>query len=321
MTQLERTKTIIDQVEKLRFASKTSTAQIPSIVNAISGQAAACRDVLKKFVAKVERYDPSLGAQAPQGAHRGLWTKTKWAVYFSKELRSIQNVITAHVEGINLLFQVLVVCLSADIREQQAINDSRIESSYTTLSDAIKTNASEYLRQVSSQQSSLQNLSEQMAQQTQHQLTYSKILDDHLDASFAGIKTHVTDIVLGQKQGSDSEIATMTQAVNSLRNDILSLKNAVKEDTARELGTMEVSREAVVISDLVKRRANNDATVPEQPSSAVLEQLCTYAVPFIQGLQNLFKLTTRALEYNGYRQNEVKLLYQKLSAYGVCLRL
>ena len=109
ISQLEKTLAIIHHVESLRLTIETQNAGIPTFVNAISGQGAACRDLLSKFVEKVERYDPNLGSQAREGFHRDVWTKSKRAFHFSKELESMRKVIGAKADSINLLFQLLQV--------------------------------------------------------------------------------------------------------------------------------------------------------------------------------------------------------------------
>ena len=108
ISQLEKTLAIIHHVESLRLTIETQNAGIPTFVNAILGQGAACRDLLSKFVEKVERYDPNLGSQARDGFHHGVWTKSKWAFHF-EEIESMRKVISAKADSINILFQLLQV--------------------------------------------------------------------------------------------------------------------------------------------------------------------------------------------------------------------
>lgn len=107
ISQLEKTLAIIHHVESLCLTVKTQNTGILTFVNTISGQGAACRDLLSKFAEKVERYDSNLGPQAREGFCRGIWTKSEWALHFSKELESIKKVISAKVDSINHLFQLL----------------------------------------------------------------------------------------------------------------------------------------------------------------------------------------------------------------------
>jgi hypothetical protein len=63
------------------------------------------QEAVSNFVEEVKRYDPSLGSEAPKGYYHGTWSKTKWALYFSKKIPDIRDRITAQATTINLLFQ------------------------------------------------------------------------------------------------------------------------------------------------------------------------------------------------------------------------
>lgn len=71
-------------------------------VNAIRGMALACMLPLQDFLAKIKKYEATMGAFASRSI-KGAADKTKWAVYIAEEVQKLRTLISAKVLSITLL--------------------------------------------------------------------------------------------------------------------------------------------------------------------------------------------------------------------------
>ena len=74
-----------------------------SHVNAIRGMALACQLPLRDFLAKLEKYESSLGPRADRKVYRGAGHKARWAVNFAAEVEKLRALVAAKQISINLL--------------------------------------------------------------------------------------------------------------------------------------------------------------------------------------------------------------------------
>ncbi|KAL8671359.1 MAG: hypothetical protein Q9168_004141 [Polycauliona sp. 1 TL-2023] len=72
-------------------------------VNAIRGMALACKIPLQEFMAKLDKYEASLGPWAHRSSVGGFGRKTKWALSFGKEVDNLRAIVAAKQISINLL--------------------------------------------------------------------------------------------------------------------------------------------------------------------------------------------------------------------------
>jgi hypothetical protein len=77
--------TAILERAQLHVSIRTQNPEIPVLLNALCAQSAVCYTFVQNFTSRVSRYDPSLGKTAPRG-FKGIWSKAKWAQWFSSEL-------------------------------------------------------------------------------------------------------------------------------------------------------------------------------------------------------------------------------------------
>jgi uncharacterized protein YoxC len=87
----------------IQLASLEPTDGEINHVNAIRGMALACQLPLREFLAKLEKYEASLG---PFVVRRGLGVaglKAKWALFMAEEVTKLRGVIQGKVISINLL--------------------------------------------------------------------------------------------------------------------------------------------------------------------------------------------------------------------------
>jgi hypothetical protein len=83
-------------------ALEPSTSNV-SHVNAIRGLALSCRLPLQEYLAKIQKYEPSMGAFAPKHSLRGARHKVKWGIFITEEVKNLRVLIVAKVVSINLL--------------------------------------------------------------------------------------------------------------------------------------------------------------------------------------------------------------------------
>ena len=72
-------------------------------VNAVRGMALACQLPLRDFLAKVEKYEASLGPFSSPQWFRGLPQKSKWAVALAEEVEKMRALVAAKTVSISPL--------------------------------------------------------------------------------------------------------------------------------------------------------------------------------------------------------------------------
>ena len=72
-------------------------------VNAIRGMALACQFPLRDFLAKLDKYENTLGLWAKRTSLRGIGQKTRWATGFNGEVGKLRALVAAKQISINLL--------------------------------------------------------------------------------------------------------------------------------------------------------------------------------------------------------------------------
>jgi hypothetical protein len=84
------------------------TAETASHVNAVRGMALACQLPLQEFLAKIDKYESSLGPLARRRPLRGMGRKAGWALLEQGEVDKLRAMIAAKVVSINLLLATYV---------------------------------------------------------------------------------------------------------------------------------------------------------------------------------------------------------------------
>ncbi|KAN0108885.1 hypothetical protein V8E51_008627 [Hyaloscypha variabilis] len=84
----------------------------------IEDQAKQIRDPVKAFVAAVQKYERSLGAQASHGHLRNMGRKVQWSVFMSKKVISLKRKIESHMRIIDSLMQRLTLEVVFTMQQQ-----------------------------------------------------------------------------------------------------------------------------------------------------------------------------------------------------------
>ena len=72
-------------------------------VNAIRAVTLACQLPLREFLAKLEKYEASLGPWTRQSTLRSVGRKTKWGVSFTQEVEKIRALVASKLININMM--------------------------------------------------------------------------------------------------------------------------------------------------------------------------------------------------------------------------
>lgn len=96
--ELKGLKHVLRQLETLE-----PTEDNVNHVNAIRGMALACQLPLREFLAKLEKYESSMGPFADRISLRGTRCKAKWAVSMAEDVEKLRALIAGKVISINLL--------------------------------------------------------------------------------------------------------------------------------------------------------------------------------------------------------------------------
>lgn len=95
---------IVENVQNISGSTSANGDEVTKLSKALATRAEACLGLVTRFTKRLNRYDPTLGAGAPQGYTRGMWSKTDWALFFSPELRKLRVVIGTHASSMTLSF-------------------------------------------------------------------------------------------------------------------------------------------------------------------------------------------------------------------------
>ncbi|KAF2730097.1 hypothetical protein EJ04DRAFT_587172, partial [Polyplosphaeria fusca] len=111
VTWLDGVHDILKNLESLpdSIISGTGSAELTKAFDSLNKNAEACLNRVKEFNKKLKKYDPTLGAGAPQGWKRGTWSKANWALYFSKEFEKVREEIGAYTLSITIAFVYLSI--------------------------------------------------------------------------------------------------------------------------------------------------------------------------------------------------------------------
>ena len=74
-----------------------------SVAQALCARSQSSQHVLVDFLASVTKYDKSLGGDSGSKWHRGTLRKSQWALFMSKEVQKLQDVIGPQIQSIDLL--------------------------------------------------------------------------------------------------------------------------------------------------------------------------------------------------------------------------
>lgn len=72
-------------------------------INAIRGMALACQLPLREFLAKMEKFEASLGPFSNSKWYCGVPQKSRWAMSFAEEVEKLRALVAAKTVSITLL--------------------------------------------------------------------------------------------------------------------------------------------------------------------------------------------------------------------------
>lgn len=98
VVELKGLKNILRHLETLKPTEDNVTH-----INAIRGMALACQLPLRDFMAKLEKYESTLGPFADKRSLRVMVRKSKWAVVFAEEVERLRAMVAAKNISLNLL--------------------------------------------------------------------------------------------------------------------------------------------------------------------------------------------------------------------------
>lgn len=87
----------------------TASNAAPVYGKGIGEQVGYIKEPVEKFLAKVLKYEPSLGAKAKEGHHRHVFKKLQWHVVVSKKVLVLRSKIESHMRIIDTLMQRLTL--------------------------------------------------------------------------------------------------------------------------------------------------------------------------------------------------------------------
>ena len=96
--ELKSLKNILRHLERLEPTEDNVTQ-----INAIRGMALACQLPLRDFMAKLEKYESTLGPFADKRSLQTMMGKSKWAVVFAEEVERLRAMVAAKNISLNLL--------------------------------------------------------------------------------------------------------------------------------------------------------------------------------------------------------------------------
>jgi hypothetical protein len=98
LRELESLQQALHHLDRLQLGDACSTD-----LDSIKYAALSCRRPLEQFLAKIEKYDKSLGVWSDRSALRGAADKVRWAFGQKDEIRRLQSYLNVHVGTINML--------------------------------------------------------------------------------------------------------------------------------------------------------------------------------------------------------------------------
>lgn len=117
----------------LRHLDKLQPSSSSTNVDSIKYAALSCRRPLEEFLAKIKRFDKSLGVWGKQGPIKSAAGKLRWSFGQEDEIRKLQSYLNIHVGTINILLAehgLEVMDLASDRAEAGQLQiRERLESS------------------------------------------------------------------------------------------------------------------------------------------------------------------------------------------------
>jgi hypothetical protein len=132
----------LDQLE-----NKTSTPN--KLLDSIKCAALSCRYPLEDFLAKVKKYEASLGQWRLSHTGKSVTDKLRWTFGEKDDIRRLKTYLHVHIGTINML--LLEHGLQRmDIQEKKADEEAlqvrqQLDSTNTAVKDVVKSSASQYL--------------------------------------------------------------------------------------------------------------------------------------------------------------------------------
>ena len=102
--ELEQSLTVFQYVTSLKV-SDIYTSQLRGII----GIAESLCQTSIRLHRKIAKYIPELGRGAPAGFYRGVVSKTRWALFVSKEVPKYRASISAQCQSLQCLFSKLLM--------------------------------------------------------------------------------------------------------------------------------------------------------------------------------------------------------------------
>jgi hypothetical protein len=81
----------------------------PSYASEISGQLQHIKKPIEDFLSSILKYEPSLGAKAPQGRHQQICRKLQWYLWKENKVIALRDTIESHMQIIDILMQRLIL--------------------------------------------------------------------------------------------------------------------------------------------------------------------------------------------------------------------
>ena len=99
LRELECLQQALQHLDKLQNGGTSSSANLDSIKYA----ALSCRRPLEQFLAKIRKYDKSLGVWGKDGVIKSTADKLRWGFGQKEEIRKLQSYLNIHIGTINIL--------------------------------------------------------------------------------------------------------------------------------------------------------------------------------------------------------------------------
>jgi hypothetical protein len=87
----------------------TIIGRYPAFGDEICDQVSQIKDPIERFLSIVEKFEPSLGPEAKEGAHRNIRTKLQWRFIESKTVAKFRKQIEEHMLILNSLLHRLIL--------------------------------------------------------------------------------------------------------------------------------------------------------------------------------------------------------------------
>lgn len=215
--ELDGIQKIIGNVKNIPGNASTNSHEVTQVSKTLAAQADVCFMLVKRFTERLSRYDPTLGAKAPQRYTRGTWSKTAWALFFSPELRKFRLVIGTSASSITLSFCHLLYLHSlaseGSLIEQHKQQEQSISSKFTAVSNQLDSNHAALNSQNEVVLQALNNLTAKMVVLENQQLDNHEKLKQAMMPVESDILKHLSELsskldeLLGERQATNTRFS------------------------------------------------------------------------------------------------------------------